>query len=543
MQSIWTMFAEELGLLSGSPFQRTVEELIKTPEQSASRLGFLFTVLGQKGNQHRSGLLAGTHYVNGQLFEKPAYVPLSVDELQLLAEVTTYDWSKVEPTIFGSLMERIIAGGLGAHYTHEVDIMKIVDPTIVRPWQERIDATTTPNEALQVLKELCRFRVLDPACGCGNFLYLSYRELRRLESVAKQRIADLAASTGLPIPSEKLPYLPLSNFYGIDVQPKAVLIARVTLWMGHRQMIDKYGEAEAPLPLVNLAGISIGDAVFGKWPEVDCIVGNPPFIGDRKIRSELGVRYLEQLKKAFPSVGVVDFSAYWFRRAHDHLKDGQRAGLVSTNTLRENKHRLASLRYIVDHGGIITDAVSSQKWPGEAHVHVSITNWVKNPTEPVAEFWLDGVSVEGISSKLKVGPTFPEPLRLPANKGKAFIGCQPTGEGFFLTDDVAAKLISAGEGDVVRRYLIGDDLTDVMGAEPSRWIIDFGTMPLERALRYPKAIKIVREKVKPYRENKGRHFEKLWWQFAWPRPEMRKALQGKQRYIVSTLTGKRLLFS
>lgn len=542
MQSVWTMFAEELGLLEGSPFQKTVEQLLKNPEDSAQKLGFLFKVLNQKGDQHRKGILAGTRYVNGQLFADPAWIELNAEELKILAEATTHNWSKVEPTIFGSLMERIIAGKLGAHYTHEIDIMKIVDPTIIRPWQARIDAATTPNEALHVLEELCAFRVLDPACGCGNFLYVSYRELRRLESVVKQRISELSASTGLPMPKGILPYVPLDNFYGIEVQPAAVLIARVTLWMGHRQMIDKYGESEAPLPLVSLAGISIGDAVFGAWPEVDCIVGNPPFIGDRKIRRELGDTYLRKLKKGFPTVGVVDYSAYWFRRAQEQMKDGQRAGLVSTNTLRENKHRLASLRYIVDNGGVITDAVSTQKWPGEAKVYVSITNWIKNPPEPVTEFYLDGAPVDEISSKLKVGPTLPEPFVLSANGGKAFIGCQPTGEGFIVDDKVAAALIVAGEQAVVRRYLTSDDLTDVVGAEPSRWIIDFGTMKLEEAMKYPKSLAVIRREVRPGREDDP-SLLKIWWKFWRPRQEMRDALQGRQRHIVSTLAGKRLLFS
>lgn len=426
MQSIWTMFAEDLQLLTGSPFQKTVEELRGRPEDSAAKLGFLFRVLNQKTDHHRKGLLEGTRYVNGQLFEQPAEVLLDAEELEALAQAAAYDWSKIEPTIFGSLMEKIIAGKLGAHYTHESDIMKIVGPTIVRPWQERIDAATGPDEALTVLEELCAFKVLDPAVGCGNFLYLAYRELRHLEHRAKQRIADLAARTGLPLPSprESWPFVPLTNFYGMDIEPAAVLIARVTLWMGHRQMIDLYGAAEAPLPLVSLSGIRICDAVFSPWPEVDCIIGNPPFVGDRKIREELGDDYLERLKEEFPGIGVVDYSAYWFRRAHDHMKDGQRAGLVSTNTLRENKHRLASLRYLIDNGGVFTDAVSSQKWPGEARVHVSITNWVKNPQTPPTIFAIDGRQVPEISSKLKAGPTAPEPVPLPPNKDRAFIGCQ-----------------------------------------------------------------------------------------------------------------------
>lgn len=543
MQSIWTMFAEHLGLLEGSPFQKTVGQLRKNPEDSAAKIGFLFRVLNQKGNHNRKGILAGTRYVNGQLFADPAALDLTASELTTLAQAAEYDWSKVEPTIFGSLMEKIIAGKLGAHYTHEADIMKIVGPTIVRPWQDRIDAATTPNEARQVLEELCAFTVLDPAVGCGNFLYVAYRELRHLEHLAKQRISELAAVTGLPLPPDPWPYVPLTNFYGMDIQPAAVLIARVTLWMGHRQMIDLYGEAETPLPLVSLAGITISDAVFGPWPETDCIVGNPPFLGDRKIRKEHGDLYITKLKKGFPSIGVVDYSAYWFRRAHEHMKDGQRAGLVSTNTLRENKHRLASLRYIVDNGGVITDAVSSQKWPGEAKVHVSITNWIKNPDGPVPTFTLDGTEVNGISSKLRPGPTLPEAFILTANRGKAFIGCQPTGEGFLIDAEAADRLALAGESDVVRRYLTSDDLTDVVEAQPSRWIIDFGTMPLEHAMKYPNALKIVRTEVKPHRENKERHFARLWWQFAWPRPEMRKAIAGLDRYIVSTLTGKRLLFS
>ncbi|MEW2484474.1 DNA methyltransferase [Mycobacterium sp. NPDC049093] len=542
MQSVWTMFAEELGLLTGAPFQHTVDKLRGRAEESAQTLGFLFKVLNQKGSQHRKGILAGTRYVNGQLFADPAYVELTEDELAALYAATTYNWSKVEPTIFGSLMERIIGGKLGAHYTHEIDIMKIVDPTIIRPWQARIDAATTPVQAREVLTDLCAFRVLDPACGCGNFLYVAYRELRRLEHACKQRIHDLAAETGLPLPAEPYPYVPLTNFYGIEIEPAAVLIARVTLWMGHRQMMDQYGDAEPPLPLVNLAGISIGDAVFSPWPETDCIVGNPPFVGDRKIRGELGEAYLTRLKKGFPAVGVVDYSAYWFRRAHDHLADGQRAGLVSTNTLRENKHRLASLRYIVDNGGVITDAVSTQRWPGEAKVFVSLTNWIKNPAEPVTAFHLNGGEVDAINSKLKVGPLLPEPFKLPANRNKSFIGCQPTGEGFIVDEDTAAALISAGEQDVCRRYITSDDIAEVVEARPSRWIIDFGTMPLEQAMKYPESLSVLRRKVKPERDDIP-ELRKIWWKFWRPRAEMRRAIAPKTRYLVSTLTGKRLLFT
>ncbi len=256
MQAVWCLFAEDLGMLSGYPLQTTVGELVRSGGSSAERIGFLFRVLNQKTSHNRKGVLAGTTYVNGELFAEPAEVDLNVDELRLLLDASQFDWRKVDPTIFGSLMEGVLGHErrweLGAHYTHEVDIMKIVTPTIVRPWQERIDTVATPGEARALLEELCAFKVLDPACGCGNFLYVAYRELRALESQLKQRISDLARETGVPAPEGPLPYVLLTNMQGIDIERAAVMIARVTLWMGHRQMIDRYGAAEDPLPLVRL---------------------------------------------------------------------------------------------------------------------------------------------------------------------------------------------------------------------------------------------------------------------------------------------------
>src|SRR5699024_5182734 len=224
---------------------------------------------------------------------------------------------------------------LGAHYTHEADIMKIVTPTIVRPWQERIDKTTSVSEARGLLDELCEFRVLDPACGCGNFLYVAYRELRGLEQQLKDKISDLAKTTGLPVPAGPWPFVRLTNMQGIDIEPTAVMIARVTLWMGHRQMIDIYGEAEDPLPLVTLASIQAGDALRIGWPETDAIIGNPPFYGSQFIRRAMGDDYVDWLKDEF-KIGVKDFCTYWFRRAADHLKPDQRAGLVGTNSISQN---------------------------------------------------------------------------------------------------------------------------------------------------------------------------------------------------------------
>lgn len=549
MQLVWCLFAEDLGMLDGYPLQSTVDALLKDPNADSARdIGYLFSLLNQKGNHNRQGRYAGTHYVNGDLFAKPAAVFMNHEELLHLRGAAEFDWRTVDPTIFGSLMEGVLGEErrerLGAHYTHESDIMKIVVPTIVRPWRERIAATKTPAAARELLDDLCEFRVLDPSCGCGNFLYVAYRELRSLEHDLKSRINSLAASNGTPAPSTAGVYYPLCNIYGIDIENIAVLIARVTLWMGHRQMVDRFGEAEPVLPLIDLSGIRAADALSTSWPTVDVIIGNPPFIGSQLVRSNLGSDYVDWLKRTF-NVGVKDLCVYWFRKAQAHLKPGQRAGLVGTNSISQNKAREASLDYIVKTGGVITSAVSSQKWPGEAKVHVSIVNWIKEPTkEQRAE--LDGVRVSGITSSLREGSPddwAAQPLR--QNAGKSFQGPIPVGEGFVLDAASAKKLLrSANASDVVRPYLVGDDIANSPDQAASRWIIDFGLRSLEAARKYPEALAWVKERVKPERDkNNDAGFRTKWWQFGRPRGEMRAAIAGLSDYLAGTATGKRLLIT
>ncbi|MGI8522656.1 MAG: DNA methyltransferase [Nocardioides sp.] len=549
MQAVWCMFAEDLGMLDGFPFQTTLNEVRSHSERSAAELGHLFTVLNQKGNHNRVGRLAGTRYVNGDLFRRPADVGLLREEIDLLFKATTQDWRRVDPTIFGSLMEGVLGHDRrwerGAHYTHEVDIMKIVGPTIVRPWRERIEACTTPTQAADLLEELCGFRVLDPACGCGNFLYVAYRELRGLEHELKATIDRLADETGLLVPERPRPFYPLRNLHGIDIEPSSVQLARVTLWMGHRQMIELYGEAEPPLPLQDLSGIVQADALRTPWPETDCIIGNPPFLGDRFIRGSLGDNYVDWLGREF-GIGIKDFCVYWFRRAADHLKPGQRAGLVGTNSISQNRARSASLEYVVAQGGVITDAVSSQKWPGDAKVHVSIVNWREESSLEPLTCTLNGMPVDGISPSLTPGLSGWTPARLATNRGHAFYGPVPIGKGFQVTEPRARQLIAedATTGPpVVRRYLTGADLVDRPDQSPSRWTIDFGLAPLEDARRWPAALKVLRETVKPDRElNNRESYRRRWWQFGEPCKDMRMAIRDMPRFVIGLSTGKRAAF-
>jgi hypothetical protein len=551
LQVVWCLFAEDLAMIEGHPVQRIVEELIRHPHRSShTELGALFEVLNDKTDYGRHGVLEGTRYVNGSLFKEPAKVHLQPAELKQLAEAAKFDWRRVDPTIFGSLMEGCLDDRrweLGAHYTHETDIMKIVRPTIVEPWRRRIEASATVAEVRKVLEELCSFRVLDPACGCGNFLYVAYRELRLLERELKERLVTVAKKTGMQPPDpDGLPYYRLQNLFGIDIEPTAVIIARVTLWMGQRQMVDRVGPAEDVLPLVDLSGIAQGDALRMQWPQTDCIIGNPPFFGSQHIRGTFGDEYTEWLSKTY-KIGVKDYCVYWFRRTHEHLIPGHRAGLVGTNSISQNRARSVSLQYIVEKGGVITDAISTQKWPGEAKVHVSLVNWVKQPSARPTSFVLDGKPVDAITAELRTPDrSTGEAPKLAANKGRCFEGPIPAAKGFVISEEEAQALLArtdANYREVVRPYLDSDDITDDPGQQPRRWVIDFAKLPLEAAKKYPAALDIVRERVKPVRETNNRAaYRKYWWQFAEARREMRDAVAVLKRYIACTRHGKRLLF-
>lgn len=549
LQIAWCLFAEDLGMLGGHPVQRIIERLIGDPTTSSyAELGALFDVLGQDNDYGRRGILEGTVYVNGSLFERPARVHLEPDELALLRAAAEFDWRGVDPTIFGSLMEGCLGRDqrwkLGAHYTHEADIMRIVGPTIVRPWRERIDAAVTVDEALAALRELTTFRVLDPACGCGNFLYVAYREIRGLEFDLKARIADLARRSGQQSPDVTGLFVPLTNMQGLEIEPIVAQIARVTLWMGHKQVSDRYGTAEPVLPLVTLSSIQTCDALASDWPDTDAIIGNPPFLGSQHVRGALGDDYIEWLKKQF-KVGVKDFCVYWFRKAHDHLKPGQRAGLVGTNSVSQNRARSASLQHITDEGGVITDAVSSQKWPGEAKVHVSLVNWVKQPATEPTDLLLDGEPVDGITAELRdIARSTAAVTPLAANKGKCFQGPIPVGDGFIISEDEAKALLaddSAPYAQVVRPYLTGDDIANDPAQAPSRWIIDFFDRPLESAMDYSRALEIVRERVKPTRDTNNRPARRdRWWQFGELARGLRSGTSSRHRWPVANRVGKRL---
>jgi hypothetical protein len=546
LQAVWCLFAEDLGQIPEHRFTRILDNLIADQRRSsADELGNLFTYLNTPGGAPDQGIYAGTPYANGGLFAAPARVHLNLDELHALRLAAQSNWCEVQPSIFGSLLE----GGLGhdqqwrlgAHYTHEADIQKVVQPTIVEPWRERIASLERHRDAVSAQNDLLQYVVLDPACGSGNFLYVAYRELRRIERHLNEREQALRRAEGLP-ERRGFEFFPLSNIKGIEIEAFAVALARVTLWMGHKLAVDELELAESTLPLADLSGIQIADALRTRWPRASVIIGNPPFHGTKSVRRRLGDPYVEWLIREF-RVGVKDYCVYWFRKAHEHLPAGGRAGLVGTNSVAEGQNRRASLDYIVENGGHITSAVSSQEWPGEANVHVSIVDWVKDPPEPPTTFVLDGREVAGITTSLRAGREDDRGVELEPNRGRHFYGVVQSGDGFILDEAEARGLLRKGGADyseVVKRLLVGDDISKSSALGPRRWIIDFAEMPLEEAMRWPAALDIVRARVKPHRDlHKMKREREQWWKFSRTVRDLFEAVAPLQRFIACPATGKR----
>jgi hypothetical protein len=318
--------------------------------------------------------------------------------------------------------------------------------------------------------------------------------------------------------------------------------------MAHKLAVDELDLPERTLPLEDLSGIQAGDALRIEWPAASVVIGNPPFHGDRHLRGLLGDDYVKWLEQTF-NCGIKDYCVYWFRKTHEHLRPGQRAGLVGTNSITQNRARPASVGHVLDAGGQIANAVSSQDWPGAANVDVSIVNWVKEPPEPIAHPVLDGDPLdEPIAASLRPRRYAVErahPLTL--NDGRSFFGCLPGDLGFLLESDEAAALLEGKHlawRDLIRPYLIGNDLTKDPEQRPSRWVIDFGHRTLEQAMQFPEALELVRQRVKPDRDKVRRPgYRRYWWRFKEPLTAMRKAIEPFERYIASPAQAKRIQFS
>ena len=642
MRCLFTMFAEDVGLVPEKGFERLLGEMVDTPEHFAQALEGLWRVMDEGG--YAPHLNATLKRFNGALFRQRKAIALEKDDIRELHIAAGRDWRDVEPAIFGTLLERALdkkeRSKLGAHYTPRAYVERLVVPTIIEPlradWEEALTrAHALEGEgkhpaALQAVKDfhhrLCTTRVLDPACGTGNFLYVSLELMKRLEGEVLDALEELGEDPRLAMEGETVSP---RQFHGLELNPRAVAIADLVLWIGFLKwqlrtiaaesigepVLHAYGtikEQDAILawdkqellrdgngvPLSRWDGATMKrhpitgeeipdpDATVelyryenprrAAWPEAEFIVGNPPFIGGKDMRAELGDGYAEAAWKARPKIpGGADFVMHFWDEAATRLlrkpakgktNPLRRFGFITTNSVTQTfsrrvierharaKEPLSLLYAVPDHPW--------QKAAGKAAVRIAMTVAARGEREGT----LATVEHEGgldtdtpavelsertgrINGNLKIGADITAVQPLMANALISSPGVKLHGSGFIVTPQQAAAHglgTTPGLEDHILPYRHGRDL-----AQRPRGVMVIDLYPLsadEVRDRFPKAYQHVAERVKPEREAKvGRsadmaEYARKWWLFGKVRSELRPVLEPLHRYIATVETSKHRFF-
>lgn len=559
---IFCMFASDVGLLPSGILTHLVDSYRATSLRLAERMQALFKVM-QAGGDFGTDKIP---YFDGGLFSDDEALRISSEHVDLMRDADQLDWSEMEPSIFGTLFERALdpkrRKQVGAHYTSRSDIELIVRPVLMEPLERNWSLlekevaglrlfTTGPDSRKRetqargllqgFLDLLAAVTVLDPACGSGNFLYVSLALLKGLE----QQVLAFAASWGIV---DLIPAVHPRQLHGIETDPYAHELASMVVWIGYLQWKRKNGisfETETPI-LEPLSNVIQMDAILDltdlehptepPWPHTDVIVGNPPFLGGKRLRRELGDHYVDALFHVWNDRvrRESDLCCYWFEKARAMIQDGQvsRVGLLATQAIRGGANR-DSLKRIKETGDIFF-GVSDQPWILEgAAVHVSMVGFDNGRDSTRL---LDGKTVPGINANLTGTMDLTSARRLRENLHLAFMGDSKVGP-FDIPLELAATMLARpnpdgrANSDVVRPWLNG---LGMRGAVPSRWIVDFppGTK-LEEAALYEAPFEYINETVRPMRADarSGDRTGVPWWIHQRPRTEMRAALEGLDRYI------------
>ena len=577
---VFCMFADDVGLLPDHMFTRMLRHAQPAPERFTELAGDLFEVMATGG---RVGFET-VAWFNGGLFDDSATLPLEKSDIETVLAASDLDWSEIDPSILGTLFERGLDPGkrtqLGAHYTDRDKIMLLVEPVVVRPllaeWEtektaiaaelERAEAakssaarTKRRNEAERRLRafldRLRRFTVLDPACGSGNFLYLALQALKDLE----HRVQLEAEVLGF---QRAFPEVGPANVKGIELNPYAAELARVSVWIGEIQWMRRNGFAEARNPILKpLDTIECRDAILTadnaepEWQAADVVIGNPPFLGGKLLIAHLGEDYVSRMFATYAGrvPAEADLVCYWFEKAGRQIASGQaaRAGLVATNSIRGGANRRA-LQAATDSRRIF-EAWSDEPWVIDgAAVRVSLVCFSRAGDEFVSGARLDGRPVDEIFTDLTArrggaGVDLTGVRRLPENAGVAFMG-DTKGGPFDVGGDQAREWLrlpanpnGRTNADVLKPLVNGMDLTR---RPAGRWIVDFGwRMSAGEAALYEEPFRWVKERVYPMRQqNRREAYREYWWRHVEPRPGMWGAFGGLSRYIATARLAKHRLF-
>ncbi|MDE2842998.1 MAG: class I SAM-dependent DNA methyltransferase [Chloroflexota bacterium] len=545
-QIVFCLYADDAGLLPGKMFTELVGQQFKEPGKFNVAVGNLFQQMATGG---LFGPTTIPHF-NGDLFNESDTVELSTVALQRLAEATQKNWQNIEPSIFGTLFERALDASkrsqLGAHYTSAEDIMLVVEPVVMAPlrreWEEARgeinaliddDDHTAARGRLEAFQgRLAGVRVLDPACGSGNFLYLTLRSLLDLEKEA----IDFGAAQGW---YDLKPTVKPDQMLGLEINPYATELARTSLWIGYIQwhQVNGFSYHHSPI-LTSLDTIQQRDAILDlsdpdnptepEWPEAEFIVGNPPFLGHFPFRESLGDAYVGAVYDLYGGriPNSSDLCCYWFEKARGQIEagNGKRAGLLATQAIRFQSNRPVLER--IKNSGDIFGAVSDHNWILDgAAVHTSIICF-DDGTQIDRE--LDGEAVNAINSDLTGGVDVTRAARLSTNRNLAFQGIGKVGD-FDIPQSIALEMLQQhnpnglSNSEVIKRWINGTDITQ---RSRNIWVIDFGVdMPEKDAALFEAPFEYVKQKVKPAREkNKMKWRAENWWLHGFPATTMRRAL-------------------
>ena len=571
---VFCMFADDVGLLPSYMFTRMLQQARRAPEHFADFASDLFRVMAFGGHVG----FEEVSWFNGGLFDDDTALPLEKSDIDTVLAASRLDWSEIDPSILGTLFERGLDPGkraqLGAHYTDRDKIMLLVEPVVTRPllaeWAvekaeiaaklESADVAKSPstrrnrrNEAegryRSFLSRLRAFTVLDPACGSGNFLYLALQALKDLE----HQVQVEAEAFGF---QRAFPEIGPANVKGIEINPYAAELARVSVWIGEIQWMRRNGFSEARDPILKpLDTIMCRDAILTPddtepdWPEADVIIGNPPFLGNRRIRRELGDAVADTLPEVYADWvgGKPDLVCYWFAKAGRLVAEGrvQRVGLVATNSIRGGTNRLV-LDRILEQSAIF-EAWSDEPWVVDgAAVRVSLICFANGGNDLAAR--LDGEDTSRINADLTGGSLdLTLATQLETNTGVAFQGDIKRG-AFDIPGDLAREWLrmpanpnGRPNSDVLKPWTNGQDLTR---RPQGKWIIDFGDeMDEAVAALYEAPFTYALEHVRPIRQrNREKSSREFWFRHWNPRPAMWAALDGLSRYITTPTVAKHRLF-
>ncbi|OGX92085.1 DNA methyltransferase [Hymenobacter coccineus] len=600
MRCLFTMFAEDVELIPADSFKGLLATYAETEESRGylpDALEGLWAVMDKGGFSPE--LRKKLRRFNGQLFHEAKALPLNADQIKLLEQAAAANWTEVEPAIFGTLLERALdpneRHSLGAHYTPRRYVERLVLPTVIEPlrreWAAAQAASATKleegkgkkvvdaarEELLKFLRRLTSVKVLDPACGSGNFLYVTLEHLKRLEGEVLTTLAQLGGSGRLEL-GDGTTVSP-RQLLGMELNPRAAAIADVVLRIGYLQWhLRTHGLTQLAEPLLdNYQNIKQQDAVLGhnadysktwpaEWPEADFIVGNPPFVGDKAMRRALGDEYVTSLRKTY--AGQVPESAdlvmYWWQRAAQLAASGkvERFGFITTNSITQTFNRRVVQEFLADTAQPVSlvYAISDHPWVDAtdgAAVRVAFTvaergvlpgSLFQVVQETAADDDAHDVllmeTVGTINSDLTMGADVANAIALKAAAGLSNVGMALYGAGFQVTPSEAVAL---GLGKLlgleqhIRPYLNGRDM---MQKTRGLMVIDlFGLTTDEVLESYPAVYQRIIEKVKPERDNNNRaSYRTKWWTFGEPRKQLRPALAGLSRIIVTTQTAKHRVF-